>query len=89
MSMDLVGTKIRVSGIDPGAVETEFSIVRFHGDEKKANSVYKGYKPLTGDDIAEAVFFVTNLPEHVNVLDMVVMPTAQRSPFVLHREGDK
>lgn len=89
MSMDLVGTKIRVSGIDPGAVETEFSIVRFHGDEKKANSVYKGYKPLTGDDIAEAVFFVTNLPEHVNVLDMVVMPTAQRSPFVLHREEDK
>jgi 3-hydroxy acid dehydrogenase/malonic semialdehyde reductase len=89
MSMDLVGTKIRVSGIDPGAVETEFSLVRFHGDDKKANAVYKGFEPLTGDDIAEAVFFVTNLPEHVNVLDMVVMPTAQRSPFVLHREGNK
>ena len=89
MSMDLVGTKVRVSAIDPGAVETEFSIVRFHGDEKKASAVYKGYKPLTGDDIAEAVFFVTNLPEHVNVLDMVVMPTAQRSPFVLHREEEK
>jgi serine 3-dehydrogenase len=89
MNMDLVGTRIRVSAIDPGAVETEFSIVRFHGDEEKANAVYKGYRPLTGDDIAEAVFFVTNLPEHVNVLDMVVMPTAQRSPFVLHREGDK
>jgi len=89
MNMDLVGTRIRVSAIDPGAVETEFSIVRFHGDEEKANAVYKGYRPLTGDDIAEAVFFVTNLPEHVNVLDMVVMPTAQRSPFVLHREEKK
>jgi NADP-dependent 3-hydroxy acid dehydrogenase YdfG len=89
MSMDLVGTRIRVSAIDPGAVETEFSVVRFHGDEKKANAVYKGYKPLTGGDIAEAVFFVTSLPEHVNVLDMVVMPTAQRSPFVLHREEEK
>ena len=89
MSMDLVGTKIRVSSIDPGAVETEFSVVRFHGDENKANSVYKGFKPLTGGDIAEAVYFVVNLPEHVNVLEMVVMPTAQRSPFVLHREEEE
>lgn len=88
MSIDLVGTKIRVSSIDPGAVETEFSIVRYHGDADKAKSLYKGFKPLTGDDIAEAVYFVVNAPEHVNVLDMVVMPTAQRSPYVLHREEE-
>lgn len=86
MSIDLVGTPIRVSGIDPGAVETEFSVVRFHGDADKAKSVYKGFKPLAGDDIAEAVLFVVNAPDHVNILDMVVMPTAQRNPYVLHRD---
>ncbi len=88
MTIDLVGTKIRVSSIDPGAVETEFATVRYHGDTKRAKALYKGYKPLTGDDIAEAVYFVVNAPEHVNVLDMVVMPTAQRSPYVLHREEE-
>jgi len=88
MNIDLVGTKIRVSSIDPGAVETEFSVVRYHGDAERAKSLYRGYKPLTGDDIAEAVLFVVNVPEHVNILDMVVMPTAQRSPYVLHREEE-
>lgn len=88
MSIDLVGTPIRVSGIDPGAVDTEFSVVRFHGDEGKAKSVYKGFKPLAGEDIAEAVLFVVNAPPHVNILDMVVMPTAQRNPYVLHRDED-
>jgi serine 3-dehydrogenase len=88
MSVDLVGTPIRVSAIDPGAVETEFSVVRFHGDEDKAKAVYKGFKPLRGDDVAEAVIFVTNAPDHVNILDMVVMPTAQRNPYVLHRDAE-
>ncbi|UCG52349.1 MAG: SDR family NAD(P)-dependent oxidoreductase [Candidatus Latescibacterota bacterium] len=88
MSLDLVGTNIRVSCIDPGATQTEFSVVRFHGDEEKAEDVYRGFKPLTGDDIAEAIYFVVNAPEHVNVLNLVIMPTAQRSPFVLHREED-
>jgi 3-hydroxy acid dehydrogenase/malonic semialdehyde reductase len=88
MNIDLVGTKIRVSSIDPGAVETEFSVVRYHGDTERAKSLYRGYKPLTGDDIAEAVLFVVNAPEHVNILDMVIMPTAQRSPYVLHREEE-
>lgn len=86
MNIDLVGTNLRVTSIDPGAVETEFSMVRFHGDREKAESVYRGFKPLTGDDIAETVYFVITLPEHVNVLDMVVLPTAQRNPYVLHRE---
>jgi len=88
MSIDLVGTPIRVSGIDPGAVDTEFSVVRFHGDEDKAKSVYKGFEPLKGDDIAEAVYFVVNAPARVNVLNMVVMPTAQRNPYVLHRDDE-
>jgi len=72
--------------VDPGAVETEFSVVRYHGDKAKAKGVYRGFKPLTGDDIAEAVYFVVSLPEHVNVLNMVVLPTAQRNPYVLHRK---
>ena len=86
MNIDLVGTRIRVSSIDPGAVETEFSIVRYHGDKERAKAVYGGFEPLTGDDIAEAVYFVVNAPEHVNIVNMVVLPTAQRSPYVLHRE---
>ncbi|UCH83850.1 MAG: SDR family NAD(P)-dependent oxidoreductase [Candidatus Latescibacterota bacterium] len=86
MAIDLVGTNLRVSSIDPGAAETEFSKVRFHGDENKVKEVYRGFRPLTGDDVAEAVHFVANAPEHVNVLDLVIMPTAQRNPYVLHRE---
>jgi NADP-dependent 3-hydroxy acid dehydrogenase YdfG len=86
MNIELVGTKIRVSCIDPGATATEFSEVRFHGDREKAAAVYKGFKPLTGDDIADAICYVASVPDHVNVLDMIVMPTAQRSPYVLHRD---
>jgi hypothetical protein len=70
---------IKVSQIAPGAVETEFSIVRFHGDKSKADAIYNGYKPLTPNDIANAVFYVASLPEHVNINDMLIMPTAQAS----------
>ncbi len=87
MSIDLVGTSIKVSSIDPGATETEFSEVRFHGDKERAKSVYEGFEPLCGDDIADAVFYVVNTPRHVNVADMVVLPTAQRNPYVVHVEG--
>jgi 3-hydroxy acid dehydrogenase/malonic semialdehyde reductase len=86
MAIDLVGTKLRVSSIDPGAAQTEFSVVRYHGDAEKAKEVYNGFEPLTGDDVAEAVHYVANTPEHVNVLNLVIMPTAQRNPYVLHRE---
>ncbi|MFQ5510470.1 MAG: SDR family NAD(P)-dependent oxidoreductase [Candidatus Krumholzibacteriia bacterium] len=86
MSIDLVGTGIRVSSIDPGATETEFSEVRFRGDREKARAVYDGFKPLQPEDIADAVCYVAGAPEHVNVLNMIVMPTAQRSPYVLHRD---
>jgi 3-hydroxy acid dehydrogenase/malonic semialdehyde reductase len=87
MNIDLVGTKLRVSGVDPGAAETEFSNVRFHGDDDRAKKVYEGFTPLTAQDIAEVVCYVANTPPHVNVLQVVVQSTAQRSAAVLHRGG--
>jgi serine 3-dehydrogenase len=89
MSLDLVGTGIKVTSIDPGAVETEFSQVRFHGDTERAKTVYEGYRPLSGEDIADIVTFVVNTPEHVNILDLIVLPTAQRSAHLLHRESSQ
>ncbi len=86
MALDLLGTNIKVSSIDPGLVETEFSRVRFHGDSDRAKTVYQGYKPLQANDIAEILAFVVNTPDHVNVLDLVVLPTAQRSAHVVHKE---
>jgi 3-hydroxy acid dehydrogenase / malonic semialdehyde reductase len=86
MYLDLVGTPIRVSSIDPGLVETEFSVVRFGGDAARAKAVYQGMQPLTAADVAEVVAYVVDLPEHVNVLDVVLMPVAQRSTQVVHRE---
>ncbi|PLW93084.1 MAG: NAD(P)-dependent oxidoreductase [Marinilabiliales bacterium] len=79
MRIDLLPHMIKVTQIAPGAVETEFSIVRFHGDEEKAGKVYDGYTPLTPNDIADAVYYVANLPEHVNINDLLIMPTAQAS----------
>jgi len=87
MSLDLVGTPIRVSSIDPGLVETEFSVVRFGGDAVRAKAVYQGMRPLTAADVAEVIAYVVDLPEHMNVLDVVLMPVAQRSTQVVHREG--
>ena len=79
------GTPIRVSAVDPGFVETEFSEVRFHGDKERAAAVYQGFKPLTADDVADAIAYIVNLPEHVNILDLVIMPTAQRNVYVVDR----
>ena len=86
LNMDLLGTKIRVSSVDPGMAETEFSDVRFDGDTGRAKDVYKGVKPLSADDVADVVLYVTNVPEHVDILNVVLMPTAQRSPTLVHRE---
>jgi 3-hydroxy acid dehydrogenase / malonic semialdehyde reductase len=87
LNMDLVGTRVRVSSVDPGMVQTEFSEVRFHGDNERAAKVYQGvHMPMTGDDVAEIVTFVVNAPEHVDIFNVIAMPTAQRNPFVLHRE---
>lgn len=87
MNIDLIDTNIRVSTIDPGAAETEFSEVRFHGDAERARAVYDGFVPLSPDDIADAVLYVVNAPEHVNVTELVIMPTAQRNPYLIRRES--
>lgn len=87
-NVDLVGTSVRMSSVDPGLVETEFSEVRFDGDVERAETVYEGYRPLQGEDIAEAVCWVVDRPEHVNVQELLIMPTDQRNPYVLHTEDD-
>jgi NADP-dependent 3-hydroxy acid dehydrogenase YdfG len=75
--IDTLGTGVRVSSVDPGMVETEFSLVRFHGDAQRAQSVYTGLEPLHAEDVAEAVVFCATRPPHANVREMVLMPTAQ------------
>lgn len=87
MRMDLLPFGIKVTQICPGAVETEFSVVRFHGDRERANKVYDGFEPLRGEDIADAVYYVASLPPHVTVNDMLIMPTAQACASMIHREG--
>lgn len=74
---DLVGTNIRVTNVEPGQVETQFSTVRFHGDEARAKSVYAGTQSLQADDVAEAVFWAATLPAHVNINRLEMMPTGQ------------
>ena len=86
MRIDLVDHSIKVTNIAPGAAETEFSLVRFKGDEEIANSVYDGYKSLEAIDIAETIYFVTNMPKHVTINDLTIMPTAQASATVFHKE---
>jgi NADP-dependent 3-hydroxy acid dehydrogenase YdfG len=86
MRLDLNGTPIRVSEVAPGMVETEFSLVRFHGDAERAAKVYQGLTPLGPDDIADAIVWCATRPLHVNVSEMVVMPTAQASTTLVHRK---
>jgi NADP-dependent 3-hydroxy acid dehydrogenase YdfG len=86
MRLDLNPYGIRVTGIHPGLVETEFSLVRFKGDEEKAKQVYKGMKPLTGDDVADVIKYVVTRPPHVLLSDIVLFPTAQASATMVHRE---
>src|SRR3989442_11309069 len=88
MNLDVAGTPIRVSSVDPGFVGTEFSEVRFHGDKERAQDVYRGFRPLTADDGADAIAYVVNLPEHVNILALVIVPTAQRNVYVVDRGQD-
>jgi 3-hydroxy acid dehydrogenase/malonic semialdehyde reductase len=85
MRLDLNGTPIRVSEVAPGMVETEFSLVRFHGDAERAGKVYQGLTPLSPDDIADAAVWCATRPLHVNVSEIVVMPTAQASTTLVHR----
>lgn len=87
MRIDLNKYNIRVSAIHPGAVETEFSEVRFKGDTEKATSVYAGYKALQAEDIADIIHFVVTRPYHVNIEDLVVYPTAQATPTILNKNN--
>jgi NADP-dependent 3-hydroxy acid dehydrogenase YdfG len=86
MGIDTLGTGVRVSSVDPGLVETEFSKVRFHGDEERAKSVYEGLEPLRGEDVAQAVVFCATRPPHANVRELVLMPTAQATATHLVRK---
>ena len=88
MRIDLLPHGIKVTGIHPGAVETEFSVVRFHGDEEKAKKVYEGYEPLSATDIAETIWFAASRPAHVNISDLLIMPTAQAN-VAHHIKGNR
>lgn len=85
MRIDLNPFGIRVGAVNPGLVETEFSNVRFKGDENRAENVYKGFEPLKPEDIAEIIHFVVTRPYHVNIADLVVMPTAQASSTIVNK----
>lgn len=86
MRIDMLRHNIKITAIHPGAAETEFSLVRFGGDEEKANEIYKGYKPLTGKDVAEVIYFCTTLPEHVSINDLVITPTQQADAIYFYRK---
>ena len=85
LRIDLNGTPIRVTSIDPGLVETEFSNIRFRGDTDRAKKVYAGLDPLTADDIAETIVWAATRPPHVEIQTVLITPTAQANPYVLHR----
>lgn len=86
MRIDLLPYRVKVTLVAPGAVETEFSIVRLKGDVEAAKKVYHGYQPLTPKDIANVVFYTASLPAHMNINDVLVMPTAQANAYMYHKE---
>jgi NADP-dependent 3-hydroxy acid dehydrogenase YdfG len=85
LRLDLFGTPVRVTAVLPGAVETEFSVVRFRGDEERAATVYEGYQPLTADDIADTILYAATRPPHVNVDEILIKPTAQARAGMVHK----
>jgi NADP-dependent 3-hydroxy acid dehydrogenase YdfG len=85
LRLELLGHPVRVTSVDPGMVDTEFSVVRFHGDEAKAAAVYEGLTPLTADDVADCVIFAVTRPSHVNIDTLVVMPRDQAAASLVHR----
>jgi serine 3-dehydrogenase len=86
LKQDLLGTPIRVTSVDPGMVETEFSSVRFHGDDERANKVYQGLTPLTADDVADVAFFCATRAAHVNINEVILMPVDQASTTLVNRK---
>ena len=87
LKQDLLGTPVRVTSVDPGLVETEFSQVRFHGDSDRAQKVYQGLTPLTPDDVADVVFFCATRPAHVNISEVLLVPTDQATATLVHRRN--
>ena len=87
LRIDLLGTGLRVSTVDPGMVETEFSVVRFRGDQDRAARVYEGLQPLNGADVAEAIVWVADRLPNVVIADMLILPVAQAGSGLLHRKG--
>jgi 3-hydroxy acid dehydrogenase / malonic semialdehyde reductase len=87
MRIDLLPHGIKVTNVAPGMVDTEFSVVRFKGDQQRADQVYKGVEPLAGKDVAEVIQYVASTPAHVTINDIVVMPTAQAAATQVHRNG--
>ena len=86
LRIDVAETALRVTNIKPGLVETNFSRVRFHGDNERADKVYQGIQPLTGDDIADVAFYVASAPAHVQIAEVLVLATHQASGSIIHRE---
>ncbi|PHM10316.1 SDR family oxidoreductase [Nostoc sp. 'Peltigera malacea cyanobiont' DB3992] len=89
LKQDLLGTRVRVTSVDPGMVETEFSEVRFHGNTERANKVYQGVTPLTADDVADVIFFCVTRSPHVNINEVVLMPVDQASATLVNRRTSK
>ncbi|MFN6569807.1 SDR family oxidoreductase [Dendronalium sp. ChiSLP03b] len=89
LKQDLLGTSVRVTSVDPGMVETEFSDVRFHGDTERAKKVYQGVTPLTPDDVADVILFCTTRPPHVNINEVILMPVDQASATLVNRQIEK
>jgi len=87
LRQDLLGTPVRVTSVDPGMVETEFSVVRFHGDTERASNFYKGLKPLTPEDVADAILWAVSRPAHVNVARVSLTPVQQANSLLFHREA--
>lgn len=86
LRIDLVDTPLRVTNIKPGMVETNFTVVRYRGDKQRADDFYRGIRPLTGDDIAEVVYYAASAPEHVQIAEVLVMPTHQATGIISYRE---
>jgi NADP-dependent 3-hydroxy acid dehydrogenase YdfG len=87
LRQDLLGTPIRVTTVDPGMVETDFSLVRFHDDQQRAAKVYQGVHALTPEDVAEVIVWAANRPEHVNIARVLLTPVQQANSLLFHRES--
>ncbi len=88
LRIDLVDTPLRVTNIKPGMVETNFSVVRFRGDKVKADNFYKGIKPLSGTDIAETIYFAASAPEHIQIAEVLIMPTNQATGTISYKKTE-